>query len=89
MNGGSDGNDHAAARLELLHKRRRDVARSRGDDDGVEGRVFGPAVIAIALPHRHVVEAQRLNRSAARLGQRLDDLDRVDALLTSGESTAA
>ena len=55
-----------------------------GDDDLVEGRGFFPAVIAVGVLARDAVEfgvavLDELIVDAARaLGERLDDLDRVD-----------
>jgi len=44
--------DHqTAAGLELLLERRGDARRGGGDDDGVEGRVLGPALVAVAGAH--------------------------------------
>ncbi len=46
--------DHAAARPQLRDQRRWDVVRSCGHDDGIEGRMLRPALVAIADLGRNI-----------------------------------
>ena len=80
--GRPDRNDHDFVGLELLQQRRRDVVDAAGDDDLVERRRFGPAVIAVGGPglDRRIflvaARDQRIVDAARALGERGNDLDR-------------
>ena len=50
--GRADGDDHDPVGLQLLQQRRRDVVDAAGDDDLVERRGLGPAVIAVGVARR-------------------------------------
>ena len=58
--GVADGNDEAAAFCELLEQRRGNLRGRAGDDDGVERRLFRPALEAIADANVDVVVSQAL-----------------------------
>jgi len=74
----ADGNDHPAAAGKLLDQRRGNVAGGGGDDNSVEGGVFAPPLVPIALSHGDVVEAETPQPFVGRLRQCGDDLDGVD-----------
>jgi len=54
------------------------VIRRSGDDDGIEGRVFFPTVVTIALLDLHVGIAQIAQSGGRMFGQFRDDFDAVD-----------
>ena len=56
----ADGDAHYPARLELAHEGRRDVIRSGSDDNGVEGRMFFPTVVAVSNLYRQVFISESL-----------------------------
>ena len=75
---GADRDDQAAADLELLLQRLRNLRAAGGDDDRVVGRVLGPAARAVGVQHVHVVIAE-IGKLLRRLGGQLADaLDRED-----------
>ena len=76
--GGPTGMSMLAAFLELIHQRLRDALRRAGDDDRIEGRLFRPALIAIAAADKNIGVAQALEIGGRAGGQRLEDLDRID-----------
>ena len=80
MKGGPTGMTIRPPGLSWLDQRRRDMARSRRHDDGVEGAVLGPTEIAVALAHARRCRSPVAQSLGRALGQRLDDLDRVDAV---------
>ena len=53
------------------------MIRSGGDDDGIEGTVFRPAVVAVSLLAVNSV-LQAFQTLAGALGQFGDDLDGID-----------
>ena len=74
----ADRDDHSATLLELIEQRLRHVIGCTGDDDGVEGRGFGPALVTIAVTHPDVVVAESCQIALGPTCQWLDDFDAVD-----------
>ena len=70
---------------ELVDQRLRHVAGSGRHDDRVEGRLLGPAAIAVADAHVHVRVAEPRQVGARPLAELLHDLDRVDLARELGE----
>ena len=83
-----DRHDQPPADGELLEQRLRNPQRRGSDQDAVEGRVRGPADVAVAVAEADVLDAEFLQPFLRALQQRLDALDRVDASSTSDDSTA-
>ena len=61
----ADGQDQPAPVLELLLEGLGDAGRGGGDDDRVERRRLGPALVAVAGPHLDVRVAEALQACAA------------------------
>ena len=80
-----DGEDDPSTELELLDERGGNLARRRGQKDRVERRLFGPAPIAVAGANRDVGVAELAKPRLRPLGERQDDLDRVDPGGEAGE----
>src|SRR5262249_38678556 len=80
----TNGYHHRSLGCELPQQIGRDVVDAAGDDDLVEGRRIGPAVVPIGilavdrLVFRVAVIDQAGIDAASALEQGLDDLDRVD-----------
>src|SRR5271157_1199910 len=68
----SQRKNHPPALTQLLHEWLGDVAGSRGDDDGVEGRHLRPTTVAVAGANLYVGVAQAPHASFRLLGQRLN-----------------
>jgi hypothetical protein len=82
---GADRDHHAAADLELLLQRSRNLGAASRHDDSVVGRVLGPAQRAVGVQHVHVVVAE-IGKFLRRLGRELADaLDREDLAGDAGE----
>ena len=75
----ADGDDHATARLELLHERRRHGLGSGRDDDAVERCGLGPTVVPVA-DARHHVRKHLLKPFPGGPGQFGNDLDGMDLI---------
>jgi hypothetical protein len=74
---GPHWNDHPAAEPELLDERGGDVSGGGGDDHCIEGRVLGPAEVAIAMPYHHLAISKAAKAVARGCSQRLEDLQRI------------
>src|SRR5262249_39609792 len=81
----ASGNDQPAAGLDLFHQGWRDLARSRGYDDGVERGMFRPTLAAITAPQRDVGEALLRQHRGRTGGEFRNDLDRPDRVGKAGE----
>ena len=82
---GTDGNHHATLGGELFDQRLRNVIGRRGHDDRIEGRGFGPALVAIADSHLHILGAEPVQHLARARAEWRDDLDRVHLRHALGE----
>ena len=65
VNGDPPTGATAAAGGKLVDQRLRHFARGGGKDHAVERRLFRPAAIPVALPHRDVAVAELLQQRAA------------------------
>ena len=78
LNEVANWDDHAATRLQLRDQRRWNVVRSCGHDDGIEGRMFRPALVAIADFRLNVAVAQTFEVGTGHLAELWYNLDRVN-----------
>src|SRR5215831_18684307 len=69
----TDRDHHPPASLELADERRRHMAGSGGNDDGVEGPAIFPAVVAVARFRSNSRVPLLLQPSLRLGGERLDD----------------
>src|SRR6266508_2289282 len=77
--GGSSHRDHhSPAGLELVYQGPWNLRGCRSDDNRIEGRSLGPAVVAVADPDLDVAVAELPEEPLPRLSQRLEELERVD-----------
>lgn len=72
------GDDHAAAVAELLDEVGWNFVWRAGHNDGVERRLFGPALVTDAVTDLSVVIAEPLERLPCHCGEGLDDFDGVE-----------
>ena len=54
----ADGDDHAPSDFQLSEKRLRQFWRRCGDDDRIEGRLVGPALVTVAYPDVNILVPQ-------------------------------
>src|SRR5205814_2314310 len=73
----ADRNDHAPAVFQLIDQRLRNLVRRAGHNNGVEWRLFRPALVAVTHLQMHVFVTETLQRRFRSFRQRLDDFDRV------------
>src|SRR6185503_3968109 len=71
----TDGDDQSPTLLQLLDQRLRDLLGGTGDNDGVEWRAIGPALIAIARLDHDIGIAESCQSSIRLMGERFNDLD--------------
>ena len=76
----SHRNDHAAAHGQLGHQGRRYFRGPGRYDDRVKRRGLFEAVIPVALVQINLLITLFAQNLASAIGQRLDDLDRVDVI---------
>jgi len=74
----ADGDDEFAARGELVDEGLGDVVGCGGDDDHVEGRFVGPALVAVAMADGDVLVAEVGESLLGFVGEGFDDFDAVD-----------
>ena len=85
------GSHHAAVDLELVEELGRNPLRCSGQDDGVERRLIGPSLIAVADADLNVGEPEGLearSRFLAALGADLDGVDLTGELGEDGSVVA-
>lgn len=81
----SHGNDHLATFGELIDERLRDIFGRAGDDDAIEGGMFGPALIAVAIFDVDICISEFCESAGGLFGEWRDDFDGVDIADDFGE----
>ena len=56
----ADGNDHPATISQLCDERLRDLIRGAGHDDGIEGRMIRPTLVAVSGEDFYIVVSEPL-----------------------------
>ena len=75
---GTNRNDHPASLSQLVDQRFGDVIRGTSHDDGIERRMFRPALVAIACEDFYIVVSETFQIRFRLYSQRFYDLDRED-----------
>ncbi len=81
----ADGDDEASADGQLLKEGWRNLATTRGDDDGIEGGAFGPAEGAVSAEDVYVPVAEIGGAPPGQFGEKGKAFDGVDLACDSAE----